>query len=121
MKSKIISLWIILILILLIFSGCTENTNVSSEKSHFIGYWKGKINEGRSMEKELTYKFYKNDTYRYTIGAKKAIGKWEITEKNQLNLTLAQSALFNYTFSDDYQKVTLEPVSFSFSYTLIKQ
>ena len=121
MKTKIISLWIITILILLLFSGCTENTDPSSEKSQFIGYWEGAINKNTSLEKQLTYTFYENDTYLYTIGAKKAIGKWEITEDNQLNLTLTKSALFNYTFADNHQKLTLQPVSFNFSYTLTKK
>ncbi len=103
------------------FTGCVTEEQPKSDEHYFYGYWTGVINEGRSNELNLSYTFYKNNSYLYTIGAQKALGSWELKD-DQLILTIAEkSEPFNYTFSDNYTTLLLNPVKFNFSYTVYKQ
>jgi hypothetical protein len=113
-----------LIFSILLFSqltGCISEEQTPSDAQYFYGRWAGKLNEGTSSEINLSYQFYKNKTYLYTIGAQQALGSWELTD-GHLVLTIAEkSEPFNYTFSDNYTTLLLDPVKFDFSYTVYKQ
>ncbi|MEF8848682.1 MAG: DUF4923 family protein [Candidatus Thermoplasmatota archaeon] len=117
MRKDLISIIIISCFIMVFFTGCiNENNNGSNEKKYFLGTWEGEVEE-----RYISYEFKKDNTYKYTIKTKKANGTWELSN-NQLILTIAgNSHTFNYTFSDNYQSLTLNPVKFSFSYTLEKK
>jgi hypothetical protein len=100
---------------LILFSGCiNDENNKQNEKDLFLGTW-------TAEDINLSYIFYKNNTYRYKIGTNDVLGSWKINN-SQLNLTLAgNSELFNYSFTDDKKSLTLTPIKFNFSYTLNKQ
>ena len=116
MKKVMISLFIISLISLIMFTGCFDNSAKSNEKQYFYGTWKGEVNQVN-----LTYTFYENNTYYYKIGTSEVLGSWELVN-NQLNLTIrGNSELFDYSFSDEYTSLTLNPINFNFSYTIKKQ
>ncbi len=97
-------------------SGCVEENDTSSDKQYFIGTWEGEINEIN-----ISYTFRTNNTFLYKIGPSQTNGTW-ILSNDQLTITIRDtSELFNYSFSQSYTKLTLDPVSFEFSYSLTKQ
>jgi len=115
---------LVIFLSLTLFSqltGCVSEEPTPSDAQYFYGLWAGKLNEGTPSEINLSYRFYENNSYLYTIGAQQALGSWELTD-GHLVLTIAEkSESFNYTFSDNYTTLLLDPVKFDFSYIVYKQ
>jgi len=108
---------LILFIIVMFLAGCFDGeTPQSKEKKHFLGLWKGQAGPNN-----LSYYFREDGTYHYTIATGSTNGSWELSN-DQLILTIRNnSEPFNYSFSNDYQKLTLTPVKFNFSYTVTKQ
>lgn len=116
-KKYLFGLILIVNIVLFSLTGCIDKrNNTPSKKNLFLGQWDGEVGG-----KNLTYIFYENNTYKYIIGPSDILGSWHLTD-DQLNLSIrGNSELFDYSFSDDYNSLTLDPVKFNFSYTLKKQ
>ena len=115
MKKKVGSLVIVFLFSIFLLSGCFEDNNGSTDKKYFVGTWQGDI-----QQTNFSYIFYSNNSYVYKIGTMQSHGTWTLSN-DQLNLTIAgSSTLFNYSFSNGYQSMTLEPMSLPFTYTLQK-
>ena len=114
MKKKFIATGIIVILIIVGFSGCTENTpnSIDTEKNRFIGTWKSSTGYPSTLE------FFKDGKCIYGYN-----GTWDIGDGQLvINLTsISLESTYEYTFSNNDKTLTLTFVENNFTEVWTKQ
>ena len=111
--NKNILIWAIMVLIVIMFfSGCFENQTQSSEEMRFVGTW--------DMDgTEVTIKFYSNGEMDSVLGDKYEVkdGKLAILSKFAGGYT---QVLYDYSFSNNDTKLVLINLDTEVVHSLIK-
>ena len=115
MRKKLIIIGVIVLLITVGLSGCTETNNLSAEQQKFVGTW---IMQGP----ETIVTFYSNGKMSDDLGGG---DKYEIKDGKLIILTTIPGGykqdLYNYSFSNYDTKLILININTNIEHTLIKQ
>jgi len=108
MKKYLIVIGITLILLVVGFSGCTDN-NASVDRAKFIGTWY--IQAAAQIGHSWLYTFYENGSYiTYNEGVY-TNGTWNVKEGKKLDLYSNNSTMaLSYVFSNDDKTISISQV-----------
>lgn len=103
-------------LLFLIFSGCTDNSNKTNNINKFIGTWEG-FSYFNSTNMNVTLTFYKDNTAKQVSDDFHTHLFFYEIDDNYLYLTLQdfpefEPLIYSYEFSNNYNNLTLSNVSF---------
>jgi len=114
MKKQLMIIGIIVILLTVGLSGCTETNSLSEEEKRFVGSW---IMQGQ----EDIITFYSDGGMSGSFGG----DKYEIKDGKLVILTKISGGytqeLYNYSFSNNDTKLILINININIIHTLIKQ
>ncbi|MCJ7570951.1 MAG: hypothetical protein MUO82_03615 [Candidatus Thermoplasmatota archaeon] len=115
MKKQLMIVGIIVILLTVGFSGCTEtsetNTN-NKNKERILGTWLAYAISGTNESEAGTYTFFSNGTFLISSN-RKIWGTYEITDEKFTISAEGDTVNYDYTFSDDGNKVKLKEESWT--------
>jgi len=118
MKKQLIIIGIIILLVNIGFSGCTNNP-LNIEKNRFIGTWKGTDSSMPSLV--VTLVFFSDGTFSMNIWD--ASGTYDIKDSKLILIPADQSTqlAFSYVFSNNDITLTITDISGTSTMVLTKQ
>jgi hypothetical protein len=120
MQKQYKTVMMVLFLLTLIVSGCTQPAN---EKNKFVGTWitQEKTNPMDGSNYTDTVTFYENGSYaRTTLGIHNIPGTWNL-QSGKLRVNTYYPGTYQYSFSNNNTVLTLTPVAGGENETLTKQ
>jgi hypothetical protein len=113
MKKQLVVIWIILVLIAVGLSGCTNNS-FDTERNKFVGTWKSTPGSGFGYG---TLTFFSNGTF--TIGASTTSSgqTWEIKDGKLVFSGPGGTTSSNFMFSNNDNTLTLTQTTISEVFT----
>ncbi len=120
MKTQLFILKIVLILVIIGFSGCNRLSNsYLTEKNKFVGTWMYLVPSGTGSNYSFTYHFFSNGTFCFNKSGLITNGIYDLIDGNLWFITNANDKKNYddcvYMFSENNTKLTIE------GYTYIKQ
>lgn len=120
MQKQSATIAIILLLLTLVLSGCTQP---ASEKNKFIGTWvtQAKTNPMDGSNYTDTVTFYENGSYATTtLGIGHIPGRWDL-QNGKLLIDTYYPGTYQYSFSKNNTVLTLTLISGGTTETLTRQ
>ena len=109
MKKQLIIIGMIIILLTVGLSGCNEtNTNeTNTNKEKILGAWLANVTTGPGKGGKGAYTYFSNGTFLASSTTTEVWGIFNITDE-KLTMSRGNSTFtYDYTFSDNDNKVTL--------------
>ena len=108
MKKQLMIIGIILILLIVVLSGCNKtNTNeTNAYKEKILGRWLANATTGPGRGSSGIYTFCSNGSFLASSDSR-TWGTFEITNEKLIMSGQNHTFSYNYTFSDNYNKVKL--------------
>jgi hypothetical protein len=113
MKKQIVIVGLVILLIFVGLSGCTETNSLSAEEKKFVGTW---IMQGP----ETIITFYSDGQMGGDLGQKYEIKDGKLAILTEISGGYKQE-LYNYSFSDNETKLILIDINTNIEHILIKQ
>jgi hypothetical protein len=126
MKKQLIIPGMVVLLLVINFSGCieTKNSQNNIDEGKLIGIWTNtSLAEGNVVT--LSYTFLSNYTYivsiNYLENTSTYIGTWKITDNNLIVIIEGRTLTGNYEFSNNDKTITITDTSSGSVTILTKQ
>jgi hypothetical protein len=104
MKKQLVIVGILVLLVCVGFSGCTENNNITNaDKNNFVGSWRNNTYMQGELWTSIPMDLFSNGSCTYN----NVSGTWDIKD-NKLVLTfVGYTVAYGFMFSDNYKILTL--------------
>ena len=108
MKKQLLIVGMIVILLTVVLSGCNENsTENNTNKEKILGAWLANITTGPNKGGGGKYTFFSNGTFLASSTTTEVWGIFDITDENLTMSAEGVTFTYDYTFSDNDNKITL--------------